>query len=101
MYLVQTGIVSLFVLLSSLIVEVNAQPKASYPQKVVDQYVENCTAIRGAQARSICRCIINGTQSVYSYEEFNLLNKQIEQTGKLTGKLSKIVADCKGYPNSY
>ncbi|MBW4693306.1 MAG: hypothetical protein KME27_16260 [Lyngbya sp. HA4199-MV5] len=78
-----------------------ANAQASYPKKVVAQYVEDCTAGRGNQARVVCTCIINGIQAKYTYEEFQILNSQISQIGKVPARLNNIIKACKANPNSF
>jgi type IV secretory pathway VirB2 component (pilin) len=78
-----------------------ANAQASYPKKVVAQYIEDCTAGRGTQARAVCTCIINGIQSKYTYEEFQILNSQISQVGNVPARLNNIIRACKANPNSF
>lgn len=86
-------------LLATTTLAANAQ--AAYPKKVVDQYIEDCTAGRGSQARAVCTCIINGIQSKYTYEEFQILNSQISQTGNVPISLNKIIRACTANPSSF
>ncbi|MBW4470790.1 MAG: hypothetical protein KME45_10365 [Stenomitos rutilans HA7619-LM2] len=76
------------------------QAQASYPRNVVAQYIKDCTAGRGAQARAVCACIIKGIQLKYTYEEFQILNSQINQTGSVPASLNNIIKTCKANPNT-
>jgi len=86
-------------LLTTATLTANAQ--SAYPKNVVAQYIEDCTAGRDAQARAVCTCIINGMQSRYTYEEFQILNSQISQTGKVPAGLTKIIKVCRANPNAF
>jgi hypothetical protein len=78
-----------------------ANAQTAYPKSVVAQYIEDCTAGRGDQARAVCTCIIKGIQSRYTYEEFQILNSQIRQTGSVPASLNKIIKTCKANPSSF
>lgn len=78
-----------------------ATAQASYPQDVVARYIEDCTAGRGAQARAVCTCIINGMQAKYTYEEFQILNSQISQTNTVPASVNSIIQACKTNPKSF
>jgi len=86
-------------LLTTATLTANAQ--SAYPKSVVAQYIEDCTAGRDAQARAVCTCIINGMQSRYTYEEFQIINSQISQTGNVPSSLNKIIKACKANPNAF
>ncbi len=76
-------------------------PSNRYPQKVVDQYIEDCSAGRGGPAAATCRCIINGIQATYTYAEFQILNQQISQTGQIPPRLTEIIKTCRNRPSAY
>jgi hypothetical protein len=77
------------------------RPLNPYPKAVVDQYVEDCSARRGGQAAATCRCIINGIQATYTYQEFQVINRQISQTGQAPPRLAEIIKTCRVRPTSF
>jgi hypothetical protein len=78
----------------------SATPPNTYPQAVIDQYIKDCSAGRGGQASTICRCIITGIQATYTYPEFQILNRQIAETGQTPPRLTEIVKSCRARPSS-
>lgn len=83
-----------FLLTTVPILSASAQTQYSYPQDVVNQYIEDCTAGRGAQARQVCVCTINELQATYSFEDFQIFNQQVVRTNKLPIELSTIIKAC-------
>ncbi len=79
----------------------SANPRNPYPQPVIDQYIKDCSAGRSGQASTICRCIINGIQSTYTYPEFQILNQQISATGQTPPRLTEIIKTCRARPSSF
>jgi|GEM_PF-3071783 len=98
MRLLQTSFISLLLLATTTLM---ANAQAAYPKNVVAQYIEDCTAGREDQARAVCTCIINGMQARYTYEEFQILNSQISQAGKVPAGLTNIIKVCKANPNAF
>lgn len=78
-----------------------AQSPSRYPPTVVEQYVKDCAARRSGQAETVCRCIINGIQTTYTYAEFQILNQQIAHTGQTPPRLTEIIKTCRARPSAF
>lgn len=78
---------------------ISAQAKP-YPSEVVKNYIETCTASRGPEVEAICSCTIRKIQDVYTLEEYQTINSQLQKTGKLPPALIIILNACQDDPNS-
>ena len=65
-----------------------------YPQEVVDNFMESCTAQVGA-SRSYCRCSIDRLQESMSYDEFQDVEAEITAGSEnLPEELQEAVDTC-------
>jgi len=65
-----------------------------YPQEVVDNFIESCTAQVGA-SQSYCRCAIDRLQESMSFEDFQAAEAQITSGSEnLPQELQNAVDTC-------
>ncbi|MDJ0898301.1 MAG: hypothetical protein QNJ55_05770 [Xenococcus sp. MO_188.B8] len=90
--------VSLFLL---GILSPSATAQTDYLPEEVENYVRECTGDRGLSVEAVCRCVVRKAQSKYpSFEEFQMINQDIEATGTIPPPLRQIIDECETDPFS-
>ena len=63
-----------------------------YPPEVIDNFVASC---RASASESACRCTVERMRRLYTYEEFQTVERRL-QAGDVPPEVSEIIAACSG-----
>lgn len=67
---------------------------SAYPDEYVEQYISDCASGQSEEVEAVCRCVIREVQDRFSFEEFQNMNQQIEETGEISSDLQIIIDVC-------